>query len=157
MATRWLLQWLSTLDKAVGPERLSLGVEFLNRNLEMTVANYKMAHLLELLNTEWNIGLKCFTAIIAAILIGNMYAATITCSWIRWLLHHLIHAIKTLIYSNYHRQVRTCHFNEHFEERDKQWLDRKTKSFAFRLCTNRSILKAVRRCQFTHWITSDML
>ena len=40
-------------DRAVGPIRDSLGVKFLNRNLEITVENYKVERLLELLNSAW--------------------------------------------------------------------------------------------------------
>ena len=42
------------VDRAVGPDYLSLGVEFLNCHLEMTVADYKVERLLELLNTEYS-------------------------------------------------------------------------------------------------------
>ena len=37
------MSWDKMADQAVGPDRLSLGVEFLNRNLEMTVDDYKVA------------------------------------------------------------------------------------------------------------------
>ena len=71
-----------SLDKianiAVGPDILSLGVEFLNRHLEMTVDDYKVECLLELLNTEWSAGKKSFTVLTEAVLIGNVYAATLT-------------------------------------------------------------------------------
>ena len=70
------------VDRAVGPERLSLGVEFLNYNLEMTVVDYKISRLLELLNTEWSTGCKGCTAITDTVLIGKMYAATIICTWL---------------------------------------------------------------------------
>ena len=71
------------MDRAIGPDRLSLGVEFLNRILEMTVDNYKVACLLELLNTKLSIDQKCSTEIMTAILIGNVYTATITYAWLQ--------------------------------------------------------------------------
>ena len=40
------------VDRAVGPDCLRLGVEFLNRNLDMTVNDYKVERLLELLTTK---------------------------------------------------------------------------------------------------------
>ena len=126
----------------MGPDRLSLGVEFLNRNLEMTVDNYKVARLLELLNTEWSSGCKCFTALAAAVLISNVYAATLTCTWLRWTLHQLIAAMKVLIRKNYHRLARTRHFDKLHAERDELWLDPKSKGFARRICPNQSIMKA---------------
>ena len=46
------MSWDKMADRAMGPDRFSLGVEFLNCNLEMTVDNYKVEQLLELLNTE---------------------------------------------------------------------------------------------------------
>ena len=91
-----------------------------------------------------------------AVLIGNIYAATIICAWFQWSPHYLVHAMKTLIRSNYHRLVRTSHFNKLFEERDKQWLDQKTKSFTHRLCPNPSILKSIWQCKQPHWMTSDI-
>ena len=91
------MSWDKIVDRAVGPDRLSLGVEFLNRNLEMTVNNYKVECLLELLNIEWSSGRKSFTVLAAAVLIGNVYTATLTCTWLRWTLHQLIAAMKVLI------------------------------------------------------------
>ena len=44
------------VGRAVGPVCLSLGVEFFNKDLGMTVDNYKVERLLCLLNTEWNRG-----------------------------------------------------------------------------------------------------
>ena len=35
--------WDKMADQAVGPDWLSLGIEFLNRNLEMTANDYKVA------------------------------------------------------------------------------------------------------------------
>ena len=77
------MSWGKVVDRAVGPEHLSLGFEFLNRNLEMTVDDYKVARLLELLNTEWSTDRKGFTTIIATVLISTVYVATITCTWLR--------------------------------------------------------------------------
>lgn len=45
-------------DRPVCPEWLSIGVEFLNRYLEIIVHDYKVERLLELLNTEWSKGQK---------------------------------------------------------------------------------------------------
>ena len=70
------------VGRAVGPVRLSLGVEFLNRDLSMTVDDYKVVPLLELLNTEWSRDRKNFQELAAVVLIGNVYTATLTCSWL---------------------------------------------------------------------------
>ena len=59
-------------DCEVGPIWDSLGVRFLNRKLEMTVKDYKMERLLELLNTAWGSGVKGFTAFMIVVLIGNV-------------------------------------------------------------------------------------
>ena len=96
------MSWDKMVGRAVGPVRLSLGVEFLNKGLGMTVDDYKVARLLCLLNTELSTGRKCFQALPAAVLIGNVYAATLTCTWLRWSLHQLIGAMKELIKRNYH-------------------------------------------------------
>ena len=76
-------------------------------------------------------------------LIGNVYAATLTCAWLQWSLHQLIAALKDLIRRNYHRLARTAHFEELFAKKDEQWLDPKAKSYARHLCPNTSIWKAV--------------
>ena len=139
------MSWYKIVDRAVGPVRLSLGVEFLNKGLGMTVDDYKVEHLLCLLNTEWSRGRKCFQALPAAVLIGNVYAAILTCVWLRWSLHQLIETLKDLIRRNYHRLARTSHFKELFAKKDEQWLNPKAKSFARHLCPNTSIWKAVWR------------
>ena len=69
-------------DRVVGPIRDSLGVRFLNRKLEITVEENKVERLLELLNSAWLGDIKGFTALVAAILIGNIYAVTLTCAWL---------------------------------------------------------------------------
>ena len=76
------MSWDKMVGRAVGPVRLSLGVEFLNKDLGMTVDDYKVERLLCLLNTEWSRGRKSFQALPAAVLIGNVYAATLTCAWL---------------------------------------------------------------------------
>ena len=45
------MSWDKMVDRAVGPERLSLSIKFLNCNLETTVNDDKVARLLELLTT----------------------------------------------------------------------------------------------------------
>ena len=87
------MSWDKMVGRAVGPVRLSLGVEFLHRDLSMTVNDYKVAHLFTLLNTKWNRGKKSFQALPAAVLIGNVYVATLTCVWLHWSLYELIGAI----------------------------------------------------------------
>ena len=123
-------------DRVVGPDRLSLGVEFLNCHLEMTVDDYKVKRLLGLLNTEWSSGRKSFTALAVAVLIGNVYAATLTYTWLRWTLHQLIAAMKVLIKTNYYRLTRTKHFDKLYTGQDEEWLDTPTKCFACRICPN---------------------
>ena len=97
------------VGRAVGPVCLSLGVEFLNKDLGMIVADYKVERLLCLLNTEWSRGRKSFQVLPAAVLIGNVYAATLTFMWLRWSLHQLIEAMKELIKRNYHQLARSSH------------------------------------------------
>ena len=116
--------WNKMADCAVGPIRDSLGVQFLNRNSEMTVENYKVERLLELLNSAWLGDIKCFTALVAAVLIGNMYAVTQTCAWLNWSCHHKIGAMKQQIRKNYEllmrrHPVHTKDFGELFAEIDK--------------------------------------
>lgn len=137
----------------MGPVCLSLGVEFLNKDLGMTVDDYKVERLLCLLNTEWSRGRRRFQALPAAVLIGNVFPVTLTCAWLRWSLHQLIGAMKDLIKRNYHRLARTLHFAELFAKKNEQWLDPKAKSFTRRLCPNTSIYKTVWQCQFDHWLT----
>ena len=54
------LSWDKIIGRAVGPVRLSLGVEFLNKPLAMTIDDYKVERLQYLLNTEWSRGRKSF-------------------------------------------------------------------------------------------------
>ena len=96
------MSWDMMVGRAVGLVRFSLGVEFLNRDLSMTVVDYKVGCLLKLLDTEWGSGRRNFQTLPAAVLIGNVYAATLMCLWLRWSLHHLIDAMKELIKRNYH-------------------------------------------------------
>ena len=70
------MSWDKMIDRTVGPIRDSLGFRFLNRHLEMTIKDYKVARLLELLNSAWLGDIKGFTALMAAVLIGNMYTVT---------------------------------------------------------------------------------
>lgn len=76
------MSWDKMADRAVGPIRDSLGGRFLNRMLEITVEDYKVERLLKLLNSAWLGAIKCFTALATAILIGNIYAVTLTCAWL---------------------------------------------------------------------------
>ena len=101
------MSWDKMVDRPVGPEHPILGVKFLNKNLEMTVDDYKLALLLKLLNIEWSKGLKDFTAIMAVVLINKVYkaTATLTCTWLRWSPHHLINAMKVFVRNNFHRLV----------------------------------------------------
>ena len=92
-------------------------------------------------------------ALAAAVLIGNIYAATLTCTWLRWTLHQLITAMKVLIRTNYYRFACTKHYNEVHAEWDELWLDPPSKCFALCICPNLSIMKAVWRCSSTHFIT----
>ena len=137
------MPWDKMVGRAVGPVCLRLRVEFLNKDFGMPVDDYKIARLLCLLNTEWSRGRKRLQALPAAVLIGNVFAATLTYAWLRWSLHQLIGAMKDLIKRNYNRLARTSHFTELFTKKDERWLDPEAKSFARRLCPNPSILKAV--------------
>ena len=148
-------------DCAVGPIRDSLGVRFLNRHLEMTVEDYKVARLLELLNSSWLGGINSFTALMAAVLIGNVYAVTQTCAWLNWSCHRLIGAMKKQIRKNYEklqrqRPVHTRDFDDLLAEDNKEWLDPPLKRFARRICPNQSILKAVWQLQDKHWMTINI-
>ena len=147
------MSWDKIVGRAVGPVCLSLGVKFLNKDLGMTVDDYKAARLLCLLNTEWSRGRKRSQALLAAVLIGNVFAVTLTCAWLWWSLHQLIGVVNDLIKRNYNSLARTSHFAELFAKKDEQWLNPKAKSFARRLYPNPSILKAVWQCKFDHWLT----
>ena len=68
----------------------------------MTVDNYKIECLLELLNTDLSKRKRSFTALAAVVLISNVYAAPLKCTWLWWLLHQLIGAMKKLIKCNYY-------------------------------------------------------
>lgn len=74
------MSWDKMVLRAVEPICLSLGVEFLNEKLETTVDDYKVEHLLELLNTDWSKGRRSFQALATAVLIDNVYATTLTCT-----------------------------------------------------------------------------
>ena len=78
-----MMSWDKMVDRAVEPDFLSLGVKFLDRHIEMTVNDYKVEQLRELLNTEWSAGRKSFTILTAAVLISSVYVATLTCTWLR--------------------------------------------------------------------------
>ena len=150
------MSWDKMVGRAVGPVPLNLGVHFLNRDLSMTVNDCKVARLLKLLNTEYSSNRRSFQALPAAVLIGNVCAATLTCSWLRWLLYQLIGAMKELMKRNYHCLAQSSHFTELFAEQNEQWLDLKSKSFACQLCPNPSILKEVWWCKFDYWLTSEI-
>ena len=60
-------------NREIGLIQDSLGVKLLNRNLEIMAKDYKVETLLELLNTVWNSGNKGSTALIAPVLIGNVF------------------------------------------------------------------------------------
>ena len=155
------MSWDKMADRAVGPIRDSLGVQFLNRHLEITVEDYKVERLLELLNSAWLGDIKGFTALQAAVLIGNIYAVTLTCAWLNWSCHHLIGAMKRQIRKNYEsiqqrRPVHTKDFAELFAEEDEQWLDPPFKRFARKICHNESILKEVWRLKDKHWISKNI-
>ena len=101
------------IGRAVGYICLSLGKEFLNQELGMTVDNYKIEHLLELLITDWSKGRRSFQVLAAAaVLIGNVYAVILSYTWLQWSLRQLIEAMEELTKRNYHRLVRTTHFEE---------------------------------------------
>ena len=147
------MSWVKMADRAVGLDRLSLGVEFLNCHLEMTVDDYKVERLLELLNTEWSAERKSFTVLTAAVHIRDVYAATLTCTWLRWSLHQLIGATKVLIRANYHQLAQTRHFDDLHTECNKQWLDPPTKSFArhnLPQLVNYESSVAVKNCPLSH-------
>ena len=120
-----------------------------------------MARLLELLNSSWLGAIKGFTALMSAVLIGNVYAVTQTCSWLNWSCHHLIGAMKKQIRKNYEKlqhqpPVHTRDFDDLLAEDDEEWLDPPLKSFARRICLNQSILKAVWQLQDKHWMTINI-
>ena len=155
------MSWDKMADRAVGPIRDSLGVQFLNRKLEITVEDYKVEWLLELLNSAWLGNIKGSTALVAAVLIGNIYAVTLTCAWLNWSCHHLIGAMKRQIRKNYEslrrqRPVHTKDIEKLFAEIDKQCLDPPFKRFARNICHSQSILKAVWQLQDKHWMTKDI-
>ena len=146
------MAWDKMEDQPVGPERVSLGIKFINPTLEITVEDYKVEWLLEILNAEWGKGRKSFDALMAAVLVGNVVLATQTCPWLRWSLHHIIEALKILIRKNYNRLARTRDYNELLGKEDEQWLDPANKRFARYICPNQSIMKAVWRCKSKNWI-----
>ena len=78
------------MGRAAGPVRLSFGDVFFNQDLSMTVDDCKVAPLLELLNKDWSRGRRSSQALAAVMLIGNVYAATLTCSWLQSSLYQLI-------------------------------------------------------------------
>lgn len=46
----------------------------------MTIDNYKVEQLLELLTIKWSKGRKDFIALMVAMLIGNVYTVTLICT-----------------------------------------------------------------------------
>ena len=87
-----------------------------------------MARLLELLNSAWLGDIKGFTALMAAVLIGNVYAVTQMCAWLNWSCHHIIGAMKNQIKKimkklQRRHPVHTKDLDELFAEADEEWLD----------------------------------
>ena len=149
------MSWDKMADRAVGPIRDSLGVQSLNRKLEITVEDYKVERLLELLNSAWLSNIKGFTALAAAVLIGNIYTVTLTCAWLNWSCYHLIGTMKRQIRKNNESLRRQCpintkEFDKLFTETDEQWLDIPSKRFARKTFHNQLILKAVWQLQDKH-------
>ena len=103
------MSWDKMVGRSVEPVWLTLGVEFLNWDLSITVDGYKVVWLLELLNTEWSRGRRSFEALLAVVLIDNVYTVALTCSWLQWSLHKLIGATKELFKRSYHRLTRPLH------------------------------------------------
>lgn len=116
----------------------------------MIVEDYKIERLLKLLNTAWGGDIKGFTVLMTTVLIGNIYAVTLTCTWLHWSCRHLIGEMKRQIQKNYED------FNELFVETDKQSLDPPFKQYARRIYHNQSILKAVWQLKNKSWMTVNI-
>ena len=88
------------MDRPIGPFRVSLGIKFKTNRLVLSIENYKVKQVLEILRTTCSKNRKSFTAIKAAVFIGNIVACTHVCPWLRWSLHHLVEALKNLLRAN---------------------------------------------------------
>ena len=66
-------------ERPVAPTRVSLGIRFKNVRLILTTEDYKVLRLINIIDTQWNFGIKRFKLLTAAKLIRNVIAATVTC------------------------------------------------------------------------------
>ena len=115
------------VERPVGPERVSLGTNFINVRLVISQEDYKVERILELLLSSWNNGIRAFLPLAAAKLIGNIVNAAQHANWLRWSLHHNIHEIKSLLQKIHHHLAKNQDIQNLLVERDKGWLDLHTK------------------------------
>ena len=141
------------VDRPVGPMRVSLGIKFKTPRLVISIEDYKVQRFLELLQSTWAEKRKSFTAIDAAILKGNAVACTQVCPWLRWSLHHLVEALKSLLQRNAKRLQHSADFQQLLAEDDEGWLDPPTTVFARFVCFNRSFMRAIWRCKTKTYIS----
>ena len=147
------MAWDKMVDRPVGPSRVSLGIKFKTNRLVLSIEDYKVERVLEILRTTWSKNRKAFTAIQAAVLIGNIVACTQVCPWLRWSLHHLVEALKNLLRANSKRLQRSPDFQQILAEDDEGWLDPPTKIYARFICFNRSFMRAIWRCNARTFIS----
>jgi hypothetical protein len=140
------MSWDKMVDRPIGTQRIALGILFLTKKLELTLEDYKVLRLLDIIKDVWALKRKGFTAIDAARLIGNVIACVQVCPWLQWCLHHLMEELKNLLRSNAKRLQRTVHYKELFAEKDEKWLDPKGKSYARYILLNRSFMNEMWRC-----------
>ena len=143
------MSWDKMVDRAIGVQRIALGILFLTTTLELTLENYKVLRLLHIIRDVWARKRKGFTAIDAARLIGNVIACVQVCPWLQWCLHHLMEELKTLLRTNAKRLQRKVHYRDLFAEKDEKWLDPKGKSYARYILLNRSYMNEIWNCDST--------
>ena len=150
------MSWDKMVDRAICIKRVALGILFLTKTLELTIEDYKVQRLLDIIQDVWALKRKSFTAIDAARLIGNVISCVQVCPWMQWCLHHLMEELKNLLRTNAKRLQRKHHFKELLQEKDEKWLDPKRKSYAKYILLNRSFMNAVWHCGETTYMSQGI-
>jgi hypothetical protein len=151
-----VMAWDKMEDRPVAPQRVALGALIDTSTLTVSLEDYKVERLVAILNDTWNRQRKMFTVIDAAVLVGNVIAASFFCGWLRWSMHHLMEALKEQLKKNGKRLARTRHFEELLQEPDEAWLDPSSRSFARIRCLNSAFARAVWRDKARTAITRAM-
>jgi hypothetical protein len=95
-----VMAWGKMEDRPVAPQCVALGALIDTSMLTVSLEDYKVKRLVAILNDTWNRQRKMLRVIDAAVLVGNMIAASFFCGWLRWSMHHLMEALKEQLKKN---------------------------------------------------------